>query len=157
MSGNGTVYNFNFDIKDIQVVESTSHVPYIQNYVVSTISRAKTASASAANKTYNGTTESNGTAQTGVSGSNVSWRGDTTGTNAGSYTAYATPTSNYAWSDGTYTEKTITWTMSRRGQTAPVLNAASATYPGTATASVKTAGTVSGGTATAPGTLTWTN
>ena len=122
-----------------------------------TIARAKSASASASNKTYNGTTESNGTSQTGVTGSNVDWTGNTSGTNAGSYTAYATPKTNYAWSDGTYAQKTITWTMSRRGQTAPVLNASTATYPNTASASVKTAGTVSGGTTAAPGTLTWTN
>ena len=121
------------------------------------ISRNKSASASASNKTYNGTTESNGTAQTGVTGSNVSWTGTTSATNAGSYTAYATPTSNYAWSDGTYAQKTISWSIARRGQTAPVLNGASAVFHNTATATVKTAGTVSGSTAAAPGTLTWSN
>ena len=73
-----------------------------------TVNRAKTATASAANKTYNRGS------QTGVSGSNVSWSGDTTGTNVGTYTAYATPKTNYAWSDGTTGQKTITWTMSAK-------------------------------------------
>lgn len=125
--------------------------------VNSTISRAKTSSASAANKTYNGTTETNGTAQTGVSGSYVSWSGTTSATNAGSYTAYATPDSNHAWSDGTTGQKTISWTMSRRGQTAPTLNAASAAFHGTATASIKSYGTVANGTAQAPGSIVWEN
>ena len=73
-----------------------------------TISRSNSASASAANKTYNGSS------QTGVTGSNVSWSGTTSATNAGSYTAYATPTSNYAWSDGSTGQRTITWTMNKK-------------------------------------------
>ena len=122
------------------------------------IGRKKTASASAvSNLVYNGTTESNGTAQTGVTGSNVTWGGTQSATNAGSYSATATPTSNYAWSDGTYAAKTINWSIARRGQTAPVLQGDSKTYNSSASASVKTAGTVANGTATAPGTLTWTN
>ena len=76
------------------------------------ISRNTSATASAiTGLVYNGTTESNGSRQTGVSGSQVNWSGTTSATNAGSYTAYATPTSNYAWSDGTYTQKTISWSI----------------------------------------------
>ena len=122
------------------------------------IARNPIASASPVTKlVYNGTTETNGTSQTGIKGSNVSWTGSTTGINAGEYTATATPLSNFAWSDGTFATKTINWSIARRGQTAPVLQGATATYPTTAKATVKTAGTVEGDTATAPGTLTWTN
>lgn len=122
------------------------------------IARNPIASASPVTKlVYNGTTETNGTSQTGIKGSNVSWTGSTTGINAGDYTASATPLSNFAWSDGTFAAKPITWSIARRGQTAPVLQGATTTYPNTATATVKTNGTVEGGTATAPGTLTWTN
>ena len=122
------------------------------------IARNPIASASPVTKlVYNGTTETNGNSQTGIKGSNVSWTGSTTGINAGEYTASATPLSNFAWSDGTFAAKPITWSIARRGQTAPVLQGATATYPNTATATVKTDGTVEGGTATAPGTLTWTN
>lgn len=35
------------------------------------------------------------------------------GTNAGSYTATFTPTSNYKWSDGTYTAKQVTWVINQ--------------------------------------------
>ena len=73
-----------------------------------TIARAKTATASAANKTYNGAT------QTGVTGSQVTWNGTQSAIDAGTYTAKATPTSNYAWSDGTTGAKTITWTMNKK-------------------------------------------
>ena len=125
--------------------------------VTGTMNRAKTASYSSSNKTYNGTTESNGTSQTGVTGTHVTLTGNTSGTNAGDYTAYATPESNFAWSDGTYTQKTINWSIARRAQGAPTLQGAETTYPTTATATVKTAGVVDGGTATCPGTLTWTN
>lgn len=73
-----------------------------------TISRAKSASAYAANKTYNGYS------QTGVDGSYVSWSGKISATDAGTYTAYATPTSNYAWSNGGTEQRKITWTMNKK-------------------------------------------
>ena len=72
----------------------------------SKIENAKTATSSAVNRTYNGS------AQTGVTGNNVDWSGSTSGTNAGSYTAYATPKTNYAWSDGKVDKKAVVWTMS---------------------------------------------
>ena len=43
----------------------------------------------------------------------VSISGTTTGTNYGNYTAKFTPTSNYAWSDGTYAAKNATWSISK--------------------------------------------
>ena len=73
-----------------------------------TINKAATATAAAADKTYNGAS------QTGVTGSYVSWANSTTGIDAGSYTATATPNENYAWSDGTTAIKSITWTMSAK-------------------------------------------
>ena len=122
------------------------------------IARKPSASASAVTKlVYNGTTETNGTSQTGINGSNVSWTGSTTGINAGEYTASATPLSNFAWSDGTFAAKSITWSIARRGQTAPVLQGATTTYPTAAKATVQKKGTVVGGTADAPGELIWTN
>ena len=78
-----------------------------EGYEVVTITRAKTATVTATNKTYN-TTE-----QTGVTGTNVTLIGDIAATNAGTYTAKATPTSNYAWEDGTYDEKEIEWTIAQ--------------------------------------------
>ena len=101
------------------------------------IARKNSATASAVTKlVYNGTTETNGSPQSGVTGSNVSWTGSTSKTNAGSYSASATPQSNFAWDDGTFAAKTINWSIARRGQTAPVLQGATATYPNTATATV---------------------
>ena len=83
-----------------------------------------TATASAVNRTYTGS------AQTGVSGTNVTWSGSTSGTNAGSYTAYATPKTNYAWSDGTTGAHTITWSIARaKTATASAVNR---TYNGSA-------------------------
>ena len=122
------------------------------------IARNPIASASAVTKlVYNGTTETDGKSQTGISGSNVSWTGSTTGINAGEYSATATPLSNFAWSDGTFASKSITWPIARRGQTAPVLQGSTTTYPTTAKATVQKKGTVAGGTADAPGELIWTN
>lgn len=118
------------------------------------IGRQKTATASASDKTYNGTTNSNGTSQTGVTGEHVSWTGNSTGTNAGSYTAYATPESNFAWLDGTYAQQPITWTMNKRGQGAPTLTGSSVKYESTATLSV-TAGKIANGTTNCVGTLTY--
>lgn len=39
--------------------------------------------------------------------------GTTKGTNAGSYTATFTPTTNYRWSDGTTTAKSVTWSIGK--------------------------------------------
>ena len=73
-----------------------------------TMSRSKTASASAVNRTENKSS------QTGVSGSHVSWSGTTSATTYGTYYAYATPSANYAWSNGGTEQRTVTWTMSRK-------------------------------------------
>lgn len=55
-----------------------------------------------------------GSAQTGVAaGTGYTLSGTTSATNAGSYTAYATPNLNYIWSDGTSDKKTITWSISK--------------------------------------------
>ena len=71
------------------------------------INRARTATASAVNRTYNGSS------QTGVTGSYVTWRGTTKATNAANYTAIATPDANHAWSDGSTTAKTINWSIAK--------------------------------------------
>ena len=73
-----------------------------------TITRAKTATASSTNKTYNGAS------QVAISGNNVRWSGTTSATDAGTYYATATPTSNYAWSDGTTGSKSISWTINKK-------------------------------------------
>ena len=93
-----------------------------------TIDRAKTAIASAANKTYTGSE------QTGVTGSGVTWTGTTKATDAGTYTATATPDGNHAWSDGTTGAKSISWTMSPKTLTVPSSPAAK-TYNGASQAS----------------------
>ena len=93
-----------------------------------TISRAKTATASAANKTYTGSE------QTGVTGSGVTWTGTTKATDAGTYTATATPDGNHAWSDGTTGAKSVSWTMSPKTLTVPASPAAK-TYNGASQAS----------------------
>ena len=73
-----------------------------------TINRQKTATASSSNHVYTGGQ------LTGVTGKNVTWTGDTSATVVGTYTAYATPESNYAWSDGTYAKKTLTWKITTK-------------------------------------------
>ena len=77
-----------------------------------TINRAKTASYTATNRTYTGVE------QTGVTGTNVTLTGTVKATNAqDGITAYAEPTANYAWSDGTYAKKTITWNIAKASLT----------------------------------------
>lgn len=39
--------------------------------------------------------------------------GDTSGTNAGSYNATFTPTSNYQWSDGSTSSRTVGWSIGK--------------------------------------------
>ena len=44
----------------------------------------------------------------------MTWSGTTSATDAGTYYATATPTSNYAWSDGTTGSKSISWTINKK-------------------------------------------
>lgn len=56
--------------------------------------------------------------------------GDTSGTNAGTYTATFTPKENYTWGDGTNDARSVTWTIGRAAiATAPV-QSGSLTYTG---------------------------
>ena len=87
-----------------------------------TIERAKTASATASDKTYNGS------AQMGVTGTNVDLSGTTSATNVGIYTATATPKANYAWSDGTTTSKTLTWKITEKASSSLTVTLATTTY-----------------------------
>ena len=87
-----------------------------------TIERAKTASATASDKTYNGS------AQMGVTGTNVDLSGTTSATNVGTYTATATPKANYAWSDGTTTAKTLTWKITEKASSSLTVTLVTTTY-----------------------------
>ena len=71
--------------------------------------------------------------------------GVTSKTDAGTYTATFTPTTNYTWSDGTTTAKSVNWTIGKKAGSV-VLSATSGevTYPTEATFTVKT--NTSGGT-----------
>ena len=80
----------------ITAKDNNSGVTKDATYTIN-VARAKNASASASNKTYNGKS------QTGVTGSGITWSGTTSGIDAGTYTATATPDGNHAWSDGTTT------------------------------------------------------
>ena len=93
-----------------------------------TIERAKTAMATASNKSYTGS------AQTGVTGTHVDLSGTTSATNVGTYTATAIPKANYAWSDGTTTAKTLTWKITEKASSSltVTLEKETYTYDGTA-------------------------
>lgn len=61
---------------------------------------------------YNYTYNCNTPTVTGVSGgNNVTLSGTTSSSSTGTFTAYATPKTNYAWSDGTTASKSYTWTV----------------------------------------------
>ena len=91
----------------ITAKDNNSGVTKDATYTIN-VARAKNASASASNKTYNGKS------QTGVTGGGITWSGTTSGIDAGTYTANATPDANHAWNDGTTGAKTITWTMNKK-------------------------------------------
>ena len=88
----------------IVATDNNSKVTKEATYIIK-IERAKTANAGTSDKTYNGTN------QTGVTGTSVTWTGTTSAIDAGTYTANATPDANHAWSDGTTNAKAITWKM----------------------------------------------
>ncbi len=92
------------------------------------------------NKKYTGST------QVGISGgTNVTLSGTLSATAVGNYTGYATPKTNYCWSDSTTTRKTYSWAIT--DGTAPTITLASnsdATYTKTKSVTVKLRDTQSG-------------
>ena len=58
--------------------------------------------------------------------------GETTGTNAGTYTAIFTPKEGYTWSDGTETPREVTWTIGRAAIAAVPSQSGSLTFTGEA-------------------------
>ena len=108
----------------IVATDNNSKVTKEATYTIK-IERAKTANAGASDKTYNGTN------QTGVTGTSVTWTGTTSAIDAGTYTANATPDANHAWSNGTTGAKAITWTMNKK-TVAVTWGATSFTYNGSA-------------------------
>ena len=91
-----------------------------------TVERQKTATASVVDGLIY-----TGSAQTGISGTHVSWTGTQSATDAGSYTASATPQANYAWSDGSTGVKQFTWKISAKTLALTWTNT-SLTYTGSA-------------------------
>ncbi len=61
--------------------------------------------------TYNGQTQS--PTLTGYDSDKMVLSGDTSGTNAGSYTAVVTPTAQYKWADGSTEAKNIPWSIAK--------------------------------------------
>lgn len=61
--------------------------------------------------TYNGQTQS--PTLTGYDAGKMTLSGDTSATNAGSYTAVVTPTAQYKWSDGSTEAKDIQWSIAK--------------------------------------------
>ena len=119
----------------ITAKDNNSGVTKDATYTIN-VARAKNASASASNKTYNGKS------QTGVTGSGITWSGTTSGIDAGTYTATATPDGNHEWSDGTTGAKTITWTMNKK--TVAVTWGATTTFNYNGSAQAPTASATSG-------------
>lgn len=104
-----------------------------------TIAKAKTATLTSSNKTFNGK-EQTGASGTGISWTNTSYKG----TNAGSYTAKAKPDSNHEWVGGGTEERETTWkivaaagtytapsaktSLTYNGSNQDLINAGSCTY-----------------------------
>ena len=112
-----------------------------------TIGRAevKNVPAQTGSVTYNGSAQS--PAWSNYNSSQLTIGGTRSATNAGSYSATFTPTSNYKWSDGTTTAKSASWTIGKAtGSITLSASSLSLTYP-------KTSGTI---TVTRPGSGTVT-
>ena len=116
----------------IVATDNNSKVTKEATYTIK-IERAKTANAGASDKTYNGTN------QTGVTGTSVTWTGTTSAIDAGTYTATATPDGNHAWSDGTTNAKAITWKINPKSVAVTWGTTTTFTYNGNAQAPTATA------------------
>lgn len=95
-----------------------------------TIGRAevKNVPAQTGSVTYNGSAQS--PAWSNYNSSQLTIGGTSSATNAGSYSATFTPTSNYKWSDGTTTAKSASWTIGKAtGSITLSASSLSLTYP----------------------------
>lgn len=70
--------------------------------------------------TYTGSAQS--PSWSGYNSGKMTLGGTASGTNAGSYNATFTPTSNYQWSGGSTAAKSVVWTIGRASLTVPVQN-----------------------------------
>lgn len=68
--------------------------------------------------------------------SKLSLTGTTTGNGAGTYQATFTPTDNYAWSDGTYAAKNVSWSIGKAAGTMSLSSRSVSLKTGALTASV---------------------
>lgn len=111
-----------------------------------TIGRAevKNVPAQTGSVTYNGSAQS--PSWSNYNSSQLTIGGTSSATNAGSYSATFTPTSNYKWSDGTTTAKSASWTIGKAtGSITLSASSLSLTYPknsGTITVTRPGSGTV---------------
>ena len=111
-----------------------------------TIGRAevKNVPAQTGSVTYNGSAQS--PSWSNYNSSQLTIGGTSSATNAGSYSATFTPTSNYKWSDGTTTAKSASWTIGKAtGSITLSASSLSLTYPktsGTITVTRPSSGTV---------------
>ena len=97
-----------------------------------TIGRAevKNVPAQTGSVTYNGSAQS--PSWSNYNSSQLTIGGTSSATNAGSYSATFTPTSNYKWSDGTTTAKSASWTIGKAtGSITLPASSLSLTYPKT--------------------------
>lgn len=97
-----------------------------------TISRAAIAKApsQSGSLTYTGSAQSPTWAD--YSSTQLTIGGTTSATNAGSHTATFTPTSNYQWSDGTVTARSVAWQIQRAAISTTPTQSGSLTYTGSA-------------------------
>ena len=97
-----------------------------------TIGRATIAKApsQSGNLTYTGSAQSPSWAD--YSSTQLTIGGTTSATNAGSHTATFTPTSNYQWSDGTVTARSVAWQIQRAAISTTPTQSGSLTYSGLA-------------------------
>ena len=81
--------------------------------VVWTIGRASISATPSQTGSLTYTGQAQSPSWTGYDATKMTLGGDTSGTNAGSYNATFTPTSNYQWSDGSTSARTVGWSIGK--------------------------------------------
>lgn len=80
--------------------------------------------------TYDGNAKNLADNLTGYNATYHDLSSQTSMTNAGTYTAKVAPKANYAWNDGTYAAKTVSWTINPKSVTKPTAAKTSFDYDG---------------------------
>ena len=108
---NAGTYSITFTLVDTSNTEWTDHTTAVKSVSWTIALESLTVPTQLGSLTYNGTSQS--PQWNNYDSTKMTMAGDTSGTNAGTYTATFTPGANYKWTDDSTTAKSVNWVIGK--------------------------------------------